>query len=287
MDIILTDRHRQVKHWTAFWAYAVPMLLGWSIIAGCAHMDNSFLRSAEPLAAGQQRIAHAHTSSYSYAPALVLSPDSLNVFSERERRPLISMQHPLQWEVGISKRLGTGFQVCAWLGRDFEHKGYEDTDLHFAPSGAIKAFIHYAVGLGEHKWLAVTPSVTAYGDIQIPHRNMLLRQSITGWELPLTYTRVYPHSESKTSNSYTLRYGQQQVHGDLKVKIPAEPFSYDLLNSVQPKHTAHRVALIYTFNHEAGTKGKFVNLGMELTLTENKWSYMPVFGISWYSLRSK
>lgn len=273
-----------VNAWGIICRLAPMMLLG-LMLTGCAHMDNSFLRSAEPLSAGQQRVAHAHSSSYSYAPALVLSPDSLNVFSERERRPLISMQHPLQWEVGISDRFGVGLQLCAWLGRDFKHQGFEDTDLHLAPSAAGKAFMHYAISVSESKWLAVTPGVTAYADIQKPHKNMLLRQRITGWELPLTYTCVNHRAETKTSDSFTFRYGQQKVLGELKVKIPTEPFSYDQLISTQPDATAHRVALIYTFNHETGNKGKFVNLGMELTLTENKWSYMPVFGISWYSLR--
>jgi hypothetical protein len=257
------------------------------LLIGCAHMDNGFLRSAEPLQAGELRIAHTHSSSFSFAPGLELSPDSLNTFSKMEQRPRYSLQHPAQLEIGMGKGFTAGGQLNLWLGKDFEFSGYEDTSWHLAPSASGKAFLQWSARVGKNRWLAFAPAVSYYADIQIPHRNMLFKQRIQSVEYPLTYTRVKRHGDHKTSNSLTLRYVQHTANGDLKVKVPGEPFTWDEYLFDQPEREVHRAAAIYTFHYDKDGKGRFFNLGLELIVTPGSdVTAMPVFGMSWYSTRA-
>jgi len=249
-------------------------------------MDNGFLRSAEPVPAGELRISHAHGSSYSYSPGLELYPDSLNAYNLRERRPLFSLQHPLQLEAGLGHGFSAGLQACFWLGNDYQFRGYEDTDLHKAPSISAKAFLQMSARIGKDHWLALTPAITIYRDIQIPQKHLLLRQGIQGCDIPLSLTKVTHHTDHKTSNSFTLRYSWQTVKGDLKVESSI-PWDYSHQEFPdQPRQTAYRLAAIYTFNYDKQGKGRFFDLGMESTLSHHTWSVMPVFGIRWYSTKA-
>lgn len=79
------------------------LLLSILTLSACAHLDNGFMRSAEPLEKGDIRGSFGISSSYSYVPGLDFEPDySLNL-NNRLRGSEYVARHRQGWTSAWAK----------------------------------------------------------------------------------------------------------------------------------------------------------------------------------------
>ena len=103
------------------------LLLSALLLSACAHLDNGFMRSAEPLEKGEIRQFIGISSSYSYAPGLNFQPDSILVLNAREKRADLLVQFPQGLDIGLGHGLQIGWQASFSLGPGIRFRGFDET----------------------------------------------------------------------------------------------------------------------------------------------------------------
>ncbi|MDD2211333.1 MAG: hypothetical protein PHN71_08470 [Candidatus Cloacimonetes bacterium] len=128
-------------------------LLSALILSACAHLDNSFLRSAEPLPKGKARGMALVSSSYSFAPALNFEPDSTLGLNSRSRKADLGFQLP----AGVDFGLGNGFQVGAQLALALD----ESISPKPLPSlsTSFRGYLQYSLPIRDSYWLGFAPDM--------------------------------------------------------------------------------------------------------------------------------
>ncbi|MCB5266311.1 MAG: hypothetical protein LHW41_08755 [Candidatus Cloacimonetes bacterium] len=257
------------------------LLISALLLGACAHLDNSFLRSAEPLAKGDARGIALVSSSYSYASGLNFEPDSTLGLNSRARKADLGFQLPADVDIGLGNGFQIGGQLALALAEDF------DRDISFPwPSltTSLRAYLQYSLPIRDSYWLGFAPGILYHQEVlsikekdslgPIDEPGYLLQQRGIGGEFPLTISRVKHSKDKKISHSLTLRYGIIRVSS--KINEYRSIFHYDIIYN-QADQIISRYAIIYTWQWGDDLTPIFVDLGIEFS--DKKGLVVPVVGI--------
>lgn len=264
------------------------LLLSVLLLSACAHLDNGFMRSAEPLEKGEIRGSFGISSSYSYAPGLDFEPEHILVLNNRIRGSEYVCQAPVGLDIGLGKRFQMGGQVSLSGG------GKKNNDI-FPLTNSFRGYLQYSIPLGDSDrfglshsyWLGIAPGILFHnetwpigGEFGIPcsHRHLLEHHDIGG-EIPLTLTQTHHFKteslkDRKNSNSLTFRYSLIKVNSTIS-RSPSmfgSIYEYD-----QPDQSISRYAIIYTRQLENNWNRIFFDLGLEFS--NKKGLTVPIFGV--------
>lgn len=253
-------------------------LLSALILSACAHLDNSHLRSAEPLPKGKARGMALVSSSYSYAPALNFEPDSTLGLNSRSREADLGFQLP----AGVDFGLGNGFQVGGQLALALA----ESFSLEYWPSvtTSFRGYLQYSLPIRDSYWLGFAPGVLYHQEVlslkeleamsgYIYAPGYLLKQRGIGGEFPLTISKVKYSKDKKISHSLTFRYGIIRVSS--KINEYRSIFHDDIIYD-QADQNISRYAVIYTWQWEEEMANLSLDLGIEFS--DKKGMVVPVVG---------
>ncbi len=245
------------------------------MLSACAHLDNGFMRSAEPLESGEIRYATGMSSSYSYAPGLNFEPDSILVLNAREKRADQLVQFPQGMDIGLGHGIQIGGQASFSLGQSFRFRGFM-SDTYPEPSRTfnLRGYLQKSFPFVDGLWLGFAPGILIHNEVwdsQLCHR---LKYQGLGGEFPVTITQTNHTEGQKNSNSVTFRYTKLAVTSRLNVSGPEfwEQHEYE-----QPDQSIKRYALIYTHQLENSWTRIFMDLGVEFSLKNGL--VVPIFGI--------
>lgn len=249
------------------------------ILSACAHLDNSYLRSAEPLPKGKARGMALVSSSYSYAPALNFEPDSTLGLNSRSREADLGFQVP----AGVDFGLGNGFQVGGQLALALA----ESFSLEYWPSvtTSFRGYLQYSLPIRDSYWLGFAPGVLYHQEVLslkkqeemtglIDEPLYHLKQRGIGGEFPLTISKVKYSKDKKISHSLTFRYGIIRVSS--KINEYRSIFHDDIIYD-QADQNISRYAVIYTWQWEEEMANLSLDLGIEFS--DKKGMVVPVVGV--------
>lgn len=253
------------------------LLLATLILSACAHLDNGFLRSAEPLQRGNSHGFVSPSLSYSYAPALNFEPDSTLALNSRIRQADLAFQIPGGLDIGLGKGFQIGGQLSLAPGQDF--------DAGFSPSltSAFRGYLQYSLPLMDSYWLGLSPGILLHSEVSsigpplmelTSDKGHLLKQQGIGGEFPLTITRTYHSKDKKNSSSLTFRYSVIKVSS--KINEYRSIFHANAIYD-QADQNVSRYAIIYTHQLENGLIRAFMDFGIEFS--DKKGLVVPVIGI--------
>ena len=248
------------------------LLLSALLLSACAHLDNGFLRSAEPLPGGDTREFVIASSSYSYAPGLDFEPDSALGLNSRARKADLRFQLPAGMDIGLGKGFQIGGQLSLAPGNDF------NAGLSPSLTSSLRGYLQYSLPLRESYWLGLSPGLLYHNEVssigQIGDKGYLLGQHGVGGEFPLTITRTNHSKDKKNSNSLTLRYSIIRVSSKINEyqSIFHANIKYD-----QADQNIARYAVIYTHQLENDWTRTFLDLGIEFS--DKKGLVVPVIGL--------
>lgn len=252
------------------------------LMSACAHLDNGFLRSAEPLKSMECRQMVSIASSYAYAPGLSVEPDSIIApLNRREQKADISMKIPLGTELGLGRGFQIGGQVAGSIGPGFRFSGYDQT---FAPTSintTYRVYLQYSFPLENGYWIGFSPGILDHREVWGSGLNYNLKLHGRGFEYPLTFSKTQPYSELKTSSSFTFRYTKLKISSRLNVSGPS---AWEQNEYEQADQSLGRYAFIYTHQLEKVNTGMFMDLGLEFNKSKRHrgGQMAPIFGIKYY-----
>ncbi len=258
------------------------LLLAALMLSACAHMDNGFMRSAEPLVAGKARMSYAISSSYSYAPGLNFQPDSILVLSDREKKADLSCQFPAGIDIGLGQGLQIGGQASVAAGGDYHFMKYEQMYPDLSLTSSLRGYLQKSFPLANDLWIGLSPGILIHNTVwssQMIRRSNLKHQAIGG-EFPVTITKVLHSKDQKDSHSLTFRYTKLQISSRLNVSGPEAWGQHEY---AQTDQSIKRYALIYTHQLEKSWSGIFMDLGFEFSTIDGHTALaVPVFGFKYY-----
>lgn len=258
------------------------ILLAALVLSACAHLDNGFLRSAEPLECMEFRSTLGISSSYTYAPGLRVEPDSIiAALNRREQKTDIGFQTPLGTDIGLGRGFQIGGQVSRSWGPGFRFPGFDEMFAPTSWTSASRAYLQYSVSLGNGYWIAFSPGILNHREVWDSGLRYRLRLHGECLEYPLTITMTEQHSELKTSHSFTFRYTELEISSKMNVSGPS---AWEQNQYEQPDHSLARYAFIYTYQMEKLSMGMFMDLGFEFNRSKNRrgGQMSPIFGIKYY-----
>ncbi len=252
------------------------------MLSACAHLDNGFMRSAEPLGKGETRPFLAISSSYTYAPGLIIEPDSVLAYSDHKDKAELHYQLPAGLDIGLGYGLQIGGQMSYGLGPYYGFPSYEAGLFPQTPNIANRAYLQYSRPLDNDLWLGISAGILNHWDLWdhklIPY--FMLKHHGMGFEVPLTITKVNQSSFWNRSNSLTLRYTGLKISSELKVNggYSAPDIVYE-----QADQNISRYAIIYTHQMEGLKRGSFMDLGVEYSQRDGDIILVtPVIGFKLY-----
>lgn len=253
------------------------LLLSALMLSACAHLDNGFMRSAEPLEKGEARGSFGVSSSYSYAPGLNFEPDSLIDLNSRSRDSKLGFQLPAGMDIGLGRNFQVGGQLSLSPGDNLAGK----TPI-WSITSTSRGYLQYSHPLRDSYWLGFSPGLLFHNEIweigpkiPMPGENYytLKHQSIGG-EFPLTITKTNHSIDQKRSNSLTFRYSILKISSEISASksIFHQTYYYD-----QPDQHISRYAIIYTHQLENDRTRTFFDVGIEFS--DKKGLIVPVIGL--------
>lgn len=250
------------------------LLLSALLLSACAHLDNGFMRSAEPLEKGEIRQFIGISSSYSYAPGLNFQPDSILVLNAREKRADLLVQFPQGLDIGLGHGLQIGWQASFSLGPGFRFRGFDETFPEMSRTLNLRGYLQKSFPFVDGLWIGFAPGILIHNEVwdsQLRHR---LKYQGIGGEFPVTITQTHHTEGQKSSNSVTFRYTKLAVTSRLNVSGPEVWGQHEY---EQPDQSIKRYALIYTHQVENSWTRIFMDLGVEFSLKNGL--VVPIFGI--------
>ncbi|MDD3563736.1 MAG: hypothetical protein PHR32_08695 [Candidatus Cloacimonetes bacterium] len=252
------------------------------MLSACAHMDNGFMRSAQPLVAGKARMSYAISSSYSYAPGLSFQPDSILVLSDREKKADLSCQFPAGIDIGLGQGLQIGGQASVAAGGDYHFRKYEQMYPDLSLTSSLRGYLQKSFPLANDLWIGLSPGILIHNTVwsSVTTRRSNLKHQAIGGEFPVTITKVLHSKDQKDSHSLTFRYTKLQISSRLNVSGPEAWGQHEY---AQADQSIKRYALIYTHQLEKSWSGIFMDLGFEFsTIDGHNALAVPIFGFKYY-----
>ncbi|MCK9584532.1 MAG: hypothetical protein M0R69_06440 [Candidatus Cloacimonetes bacterium] len=257
------------------------LLLSVLLLSACAHLDNGFMRSAQPLEPGQARHTWGCSSSYTYAAGLQIEPDSLLAHSDRKDKADIYNQIPAGFDLGLGNGLQIGGQMSYALG---PYYGYPfECFLCFSDTRAFRGYLQYSLPLENDFWLGISAGILDHKEVwfhDFRYDQFKLKHHGRGFEFPLTITKVNQSSDWNRSNSLTFRYTELKVSSEMK---RSGGFGQPDLVYEQADQNISRYAVIYTHQMEGQKIGLFTDLGVEYSQRDGDIILVaPVLGFKLY-----
>lgn len=253
------------------------LLLAALLLSACAHLDNGFMRSAEPLEKGETRNSFGVSSSYSMSPGLNFEPDSLLGLNSRSKKAKLGFQFPTGMDIGLGRNFQAGGQLSLAPG-----DGLGGKYRIWSVTNTSRGYLQYSLPLGDSYWLGFSPGLLFHNEIWevgpkaffLGTSDYMLKYQSLGGEFPLTITRTDHSIDRKRSHSLTFRYSILQISSKIS---SSKSIFHETLYYDQPDQSISRYAFIYTHQLENELAGTFIDLGIELS--DKKGLVVPVIGV--------
>jgi hypothetical protein len=247
-------------------------------LVGCANFDNTNLQSAKPLPAGERRLSWHVAQTVNYIPLVSAQSDSDTTIVESEDASIGIANRP-KLTIGLGYGMELSGTLGVYLGSEYSAVSPGGPSFSLAPAAMLKLQVKKSFLLDDRYYLAVAPTYTLNNGVY-KSNHTARKFSITGWEIPVIYTKVIPNAEGNHSHSFTIRYAQAELKSELKAST-SELFMQIIYE--QPNHTMYRSAFIYTFGYEKAKKRRYFDAGLEFIWVSGTDSValIPIFGMSW------
>ena len=261
------------------------LLLSALMLSACAHLDNGFMRSAQPLKPGQSRHTWGGSSSYTYAAGLDIQPDSLLTYGNRKDKADLYYQIPAGWDLGLGYGLQIGSQISIGFGPYYGFPTYEASLKGPSITSSYRGYLQYSRPQGNDFWLGISAGILDHKEVwyhDLKYHQFKLKHHGRGFEFPLTITKVNQSSDWNRSNSLTFRYTGLKVSSEMKKSggYGKPDLVYD-----QADQYISRYAAIYTHQMEGQKLGLFMDLGVEYSQRDSDIILVaPVIGFKLYFL---
>lgn len=262
------------------------LLLTLLLLTGCG-MTNTHLRSAVPLQALEKRCSPQIGTAYSYVPLLKLKPENVETQSDKNFEGDLSWSAPICYELGLGRGFLMGGKASLGLGPTFNKVTIEDDGDPPSLVFTYKLFVGASYQVGPNLWMGVFPTYLRHHQVwkgreQFQEDNRF-KHTNTGFEYPITLTRIGSEDEPLKSSSFTFRFSHLKTTGKL---------NHNDVIYKQPAVTAYRYALIHTresskFRPEINARiGRFIDIGVEFTTVGKEFTIMPILGYSHHMTKS-
>jgi hypothetical protein len=138
------------------------------LLAGCAYNDNSHLRSAVPLNAGQKVMGLGYTNATPLYSLHVFEPAEINSTIHAAESNEYFGHAPLSFDIGLNKDFLLGIDMGVRYGPRFERKRQDEfLEPLKLNSPFIKASVQKSADCGHGFWAALSPASSGYDVIPV------------------------------------------------------------------------------------------------------------------------